>query len=236
MEDLFEKYWRGTLSEAERQAFGERLHTEPETETAYRSFVLAAEASRRLAEIELKSIMIKPEAAEAKSRSISLWKIAAVLIPLGVLGFFFFFGTDSQELFAESFLMPSTVVTRSDLDSQSTFTKLLNAEDCQAALAFVDGLDDDRKTNYYRYYEGICLLKTGDLKNAEIIFHTLIQSQDSRFLADAEWYSLLTAVKSNNREVAQDRCETILSDENHPHREQARKIKRKISSPFYNLW
>jgi len=235
MEELFEKYWRGLLEPKAKLDFEEQLHNDEKISADYRSFAIAAEASKKLAFDDLKAEMTKPLAMPQKQRALKWWPIAAIILPLTIVAFLLATKTDSKKLFAENFKLPSVEQTRSDVDIQSTFAKLINSKDCAGALKFIDQLSADRTTNYYRFYEGICHLSSGDYEQAETLFGNLIQSQDSRFQADSEWYSLLTAIAKEDEDSTKKRISMILAKKRHPHLENTRKINRKIRSPLYNL-
>ena len=229
-EALLLKYFEGTLSAEEHEAFGALM----KEDAAFREEVALEEDVQRVVRhregAALKSKLKGFEAQLAKDQdkivSKKPWnflKIAASFAVLLAVSWFIYQWTATpvlDELYASNYeKFPNTVytITRSDTLDNSPERKAFEAyegDDMKAAIAYFEELLEVSNLDYIPFFLGQSYLKDGQTAQALQQFATIIKN-DTDFKSEALWYSALAYLKKGDKSMANKQLQLLILEGNY---------------------
>ena len=229
----YERYLKGTLPDAERAAFEQRLTNDAllaqdfqEFRTAYDAVMLAGEAQLRT---RLHAIHDAQKTGSGKgARVLNLfptrWLALAASVVLALVTSYLLLNPadNTADLFAEHMVAYSGPDRlRSDSvhadDPWMRFTDLYNLARYDEALRELDVLPVSPVPDYLRaFYRGQCLLlrKTPDPQAAMSMFQQVLDT-DNDLHTPAHWYMALAALKADDVAVARTHLEKLVEADRH---------------------
>lgn len=148
----------------------------------------------------------------------SKWAMAAsivLFVGLGWFGFNNFFGTNYGELYENNFQQyPNTVysITRGESVKSiegDAFTAY-EAGNFQKALDGFQEISEEEKNDYVDFYMGQSYLNLDQLEGSKVHFQKVIDAT-GEFAAESQWYLALIAIKQENKEVAKQQLNELIS-------------------------
>jgi hypothetical protein len=135
-------------------------------------------------------------------------------------------GADTKQLYAEYFVSPPNVVApvlKSVTDSVSSYDsafRLYELGDYSAADKAFDLLEGDE---HVMFYQSMCMMNIGQWGLARTHLSS-IYSAGGQYSKNAQWYLVLIEIRSGNIKNARRAIQLITGDNNHPYREEAKRI------------
>jgi len=214
---LLYNYFSNHLTEDEEKLFNEFLDSDPEFRTKFefendlkrvikddQNQVLKAKLIGFEKEIATEAPVAKPQ-----SSTIRKWSIAAsvaLLMGLGWIGYNSLLKTDYENLYAANFQeYPNTVytITRGDNNAsveREAFVAYESGNYKEAILNF-EKVQQEESKGYLDFYKAQAYLNLGD-NTAAIPLFKGIQSGESDFNEEANWYLALAYLKQKDKEKA----------------------------------
>ncbi|MEL7118302.1 MAG: hypothetical protein AAFO07_02645 [Bacteroidota bacterium] len=231
-----EDYLNGKLSRTELEALAVEQGVEnldEEIEWMENSILSVQLAGLRN---QLKEALPKPEQKSAKVRSLNSrrWAIGiAASVLLLVVSYFGFFQTNEAGLYAEfDYVDPGLPVLMSQsedyllYDAMSYFGEANYAVAEEKLLQIQDEYDGN---DTLVYYLGASQFYQGKIDTAKEQLENIASDENSRFNQRAEWLLVLTALKSNNTNEAQQLLAIVLREPNHEFYQKAVELREKLS-------
>ncbi|GGG42512.1 tetratricopeptide repeat protein [Bizionia arctica] len=144
---------------------------------------------------------------------------ASIVLLMGWFGYNTFFSTNYNSLYDSNFSeYPNTVypITRSD-DSNSLEREAFVAyetKNYQIAIEKFDALTESDKQEYVNFYKAQAYLGLEDTNNAKALFIQIL-TEDTSFVAEANWYLALIAIKEKDKTQAIAYLENLVSNYNY---------------------
>ncbi len=243
--ERIEQFLMNDLSESDRIAFESRLEQDEDLaaefdrhETAHKvlDFVIAKNLKADLMELEAESKVVSLQSRKRRSLRVVLSAAASVLLLVGffALNFLNPGNVSPSELAFENYQLRDPAGVRSAGDKAGYPESLekgldaLDQEDYQTASELLGsvGSEDD----YYilaQFYLGHSLYLNKSYADAAVAFQNVAASEDLRYQAEAEWYTLLSCMAQD--QVCTAELEKITSDTGHDYYEDASEISKKLS-------
>jgi hypothetical protein len=254
MIDYIERFFNGVLSKEELAEFEKRRSVDKAFDHEVRNYLLAMQIIRteagkrmkdRLDKIGKNRQALDMVETNVKHRFISKnWLgIAASVILISALGYVALNGSFRQnqvstlaDLYENYYEKPGIdqVITRSSDEEQnevlwnSSLDKYNNA-DYTAALKDFNSLlssPDFTHRSAANFFAGICYLNLNETDSA--IRQLKLVSLSSAFSYESEWYIILSYLKAGNKSEAVVLCTEIKKNKNHPYREDAGQLMKKM--------
>lgn len=236
--DLIEQYLSNELSDAERKELEAQLETDKD---------LANELDRRQTAHQMIDFMISEslrnqlkalEAEDSKvvslaSRTRRLYTLAIAASVIILIGAFFFLIPGGQSLSNQQLAMnyyEAPVFTMRSSGDETIEANLaaglqaLRDTDYRAAIQNLEQISPENDQYIMaRYYLGHAHFLAREYTAAGNYFAEVINSNDIRYIEDAQWYALLSCLSQD--QTCQEMLDRILNDQNHLHYRQAQELK-----------
>jgi hypothetical protein len=235
-DNLIRKFFDNELSQDEVGTFKTRYHAEPhfrrEVNDQTRLYA-ALKAASNINEYKMSVTPVFPRVRPKKRRLFGVPKkylrIAAVVIPLAVLGTLFLYFVPNRKT-ADSFVAKGIEMTTKTEDYKGfanrwgSKSEQLQQQIDNAILESLDGL----VTTEEAYYFGIKSARESRFNEAIIAFKRVINSGDKAHTEDSEWLLALCYVKTGETQKAKLLLETMAKSPGHKYSEQSGKLLKKI--------
>lgn len=246
--EIFEKYVKGQLSEAESQSLEERLQSTPELDQEFKAYRMGGIAIDIYHRDQLKQELLQKTRQRQRevdhNRNVLMRAAAAVGLVLVVALSWMFSGSlfnpspsggmDPVALYEQNFERPDFNAFLGSPEDEEW--SLLEAEfkngNCQTVLEKLnDGLiiEENNKQDQAALMKGTCLLQEKDTPDEAITSLQLITATSIHYPA-AQWYIGLTHLKNRDLEKAKTQFSKILADVSLPKniRNKAQTIMKEI--------
>ncbi|MEQ9425146.1 MAG: hypothetical protein RJQ09_12050 [Cyclobacteriaceae bacterium] len=203
--ELIHRYIKGECDPVEKQGVEQRLREDGDFMAAYEAERAIIQgiglAERERLKNELKSVSVKSEGPR-----INYWLAVAALIPLLILGYYFFnIQPDTNELYSnyyEPYGNYEFGIERGESDSLSTLQTIFKAYDNGDYSQVRIGLDSlilsDSRSSFV-FYRGICNLELEKVDSAIRDFSKVMEST-SDYKTIATWYLALAHLQNKDTE------------------------------------
>lgn len=237
--EKIQEYLSGSMNNQDKEEFEKLINSDVELALRVQETRDAIDAVRDLGRIELKTKLEEFESSysdqnqeKIKSNwSKSLMGIAAILI----IGFGLYFGLysnnefDKNTVFAEYYhSYPSFSNNRSSSNQFSDWERAMNEyenKEFELAITIMEKINSEEIPEYLiQFYlaHSYLSLPNPDLKNSEINFDKVIQSEND-FVQQSLWFKALIEIKKGNDPVAKKMMKTIAEKKSFNH-EKAQEI------------
>ena len=244
MEDneFIEAYFRNELSLTDRDSFQVRLNTDKDFASKVDQYQLITEEIRQWAdETDLLEKMNQWDEEDSGLQkqsfiSTSLFKIAAVLIPIIVVTVLIYnqlsqSSPSNQDLFSSYFSPYEDVISNRTVD-EGSFGLAMNyynsVEYDKAVELFDKSLRDEKDSEnamVTNFYLAMSYMALGEIKEAELLLRKVEQDGSPLFREVSQWYLLLGFIKTGETRNAEKQMTLILNDKDHLYFQQARELK-----------
>ena len=244
MEDneFIEAYFRNELSLTDRDSFQVRLNTDKDFASKVDQYQLITEEIRQWAdETDLLEKMNQWDEEDSGLQkqsfiSTSLFKIAAVLIPIIVVTVLIYnqlsqSSASNQDLFTSYFSPYEDVISNRTVD-EGSFGLAMNyynsVEYDKAVELFDKSLRDEKDSEnamVTSFYLAMSYMALGEIKEAELLLKKVEQDGSPLFREVSQWYLLLGFIKTGETRNAEKQMTLILNDKDHLYFQQARELK-----------
>ena len=244
MEDneFIEAYFRNELSLTDRDSFQVRLNTDKDFASKVDQYQLITEEIRQWAdETDLLEKMNQWDEEDSGLQkqsfiSTSLFKIAAVLIPIIVVTVLIYnqlsqSSASNQDLFTSYFSPYEDVISNRTVD-EGSFGLAMNyynsVEYDKAVELFDKSLRDEKDSEnamVTSFYLAMSYMALGEIKEAELLLRKVEQDGSPLFREVSQWYLLLGFIKTGETRNAEKQMTLILNDKDHLYFQQARELK-----------
>jgi hypothetical protein len=242
--ELIENYVEGKLSENERRDFETRLIIDgdfKEEYDLYKSVVAGIKAAGfddlkaklKLADDELDSNnIVKLKTVKRSNTRVYLSIAASIVLILGI-AFIWKINTindlsrmaDSMYEKEKGLPVEMSINTKGLNDAMNSY----KTGDYQSAKNYLtDILNYNPANDTTNFYLGVINYELNDFKGAESFLSSV--EPTSKLYSKAEYRLLLTYMKLNSKEHAEQTCTQILSNPNHPYLDKAKLISKKLLS------
>ena len=185
---------------------------------------------------QLKEVLPQAPTQTAKVRQLrpmrTIMAIAASVLVL-VVAYVAFFQTNDTDLYAQyEFVDPGLPVLMSQSDQYELYDALtyFGEADYQVAAEKLRGLQAQMDNDTLHYYLGASELYLGNTEAAQQSLEPVLKNETSSFYPQAQWLSVLTALKAKNYDLAKTRLEPVLGDEDHPFQAQAKALAQELEN------
>lgn len=225
MNELIDKYFKGTLNADEQMLFENYLNEHADFKAEYEFQIQVRKAIHIKERADLKSMLQNIEAKQAISNlkvvKRSFWPFAAAAVLLMVAGFgiyqYFNNSVDSQKLYAANFqAFPNVIapiVRGENYNSiQSDAFKAYDANDFEAAVMLFEKLE---QKNYVQFYRGICYLELQNPnKTIELFENKTFENDPYPLETYRKWYLALAYLKIDNIDKALPLLKKLTTNDN----------------------
>ena len=249
-DELVEDYVKGSLSDAERSAFEERLHKEPELLKAlefeqylHKTLELyeverLKEHARTLLQQSKDSHSIRP-IPERRTKIRRLWySTAAAILLLGAAAFWFYqvLYSPSLEQITNRYLTeryPAPVVSKG-APRTAVWSEVISAyrqQDYETSIRLLQVLlDENNATTEQVFYLGLCYLyrEPANLDRALAYLQQARDANPTLYGEAVDWYMSLAYLKAEQRQEAKSALERVVGSSSWK-QEEARDLLRKLS-------
>lgn len=244
--DLIEKFLNNELSQEDKQAFDQKVHTDSEFAHEFERRQAAHTAIDFLIAQSLKKDLEALEAeGQQEGRIISLQKrkrnrivllsLAASLLLL--FGYFSLYynsdpGSTGPQLAAANYETPDYNLRRGapEVDFEDLLTKGINAlkqKEYQTAIVALDSVTYGNEYYYIaQFYLAHAYYQAEQYEQAEQAFEVVSQGNDIRYQEDADWYGLLACLAQDGD--CTDKVDQLANDDSHSYQQQAVSIKDEL--------
>lgn len=246
--ELIEKYLKGTLTPEELKNFDQRIKDDADFAEKIEDYKDIIDGIQLASHHEFKAEVasweeeIKAEEGKGKQLVFTPWKkylsIAATLILLVTAGIYFLMppkAVDSQHLFYAYFTPYEDIITVRGDESDVFQEKLqqamvhYNNQNYQGAITlFRSYLESKPEDDAARLYLGICFLTEKEFKKSIDSFDPII-STEGRFKDQAEWYSALAYLASQDLDRAKQSLSFIVDQQGHDYNKKAIALLKEIN-------
>jgi hypothetical protein len=234
--NLIRKFFDNELSQEEAGTFKTRYSAEPDFRQVVNDQTRLYAALKAVSNINEYKMSVTPGLPKVKSGKKRLLgvpkkylRIAAVIIPLAVLGTLFLYFAPSHKT-ADSFVAKGIEMTTKTEDYKGFANRWgSKSEQIQQQIdnAIVESLDE-LVTSEETYYFGIRSTQESRFNEAVIAFKRVINSGDKAHIEDSEWLLALCYIKTGEGEKAKILLEKMADSKGHKYSEQSGKLLKKI--------
>jgi hypothetical protein len=234
--NLIRKFFDNELSQEEVETFKTKYHSDPDFRKEINDETRLYAALKATSNINEYKMSVNPGLPKVRRKKRRLFgvpkkylRIAAVVIPLAVLGTMFLFFMPDRKT-ADSFVARGIDMTTKTEDYKG-FTDRWGSKSEQvqqqidkAILSSLDELVTSEET----YYFGIKSAQESRFNEAVIAFKRVINSGDQAHLEDSEWLLALCYIKTGEEEKAKTLLEKMADSKGHRYSGQSGKLLKKI--------
>lgn len=224
LEELFESYTNGTMSEADASLFEKLVKENPEYQNQFDKF--------KGKKTEHSKIENQPIQSKSKFSAIKAWGISVgIALAIVLAGYFLFktLGIPTGEKLFNAYYEPkqfpdSLIYTKNPmiLDAMTHFEK----KEFSKAAVLLEKLKSEGDPDFARFYLGLCEL---ELDRPEKAIPSLsLVSQKSDYFLEATWYGAMSFLKMNKLEEAK-RLLNISEANPNQYSEKAEEILKKMN-------
>lgn len=141
-------------------------------------------------------------------------------------------------ILAQNYAPAATPATLSEgqYDMQEAYAAWRNKQWAAAAQSFGSVPPDDERYAEAQLFAGYALYESGQWERAVAAFNSVIQTDDVRFSANAEWHRLLALLAHNPQdEAARQALSDLSNDTVHPYHPKAKQLKKQLGHPLRAL-
>ncbi len=244
---IIEAYLNNQLDEADKRAFEQRLEQSEELSAEFERHQMTHKALDFLVAKNLKAQLESLEAADSaeteqaearvipmksRGRRLLMLRTAAAALVIIALGLFYLYFPLNQptglELASANYEMPdynsrSSAETGLQNVLDNGLAALENKDYTQAINLLGSVQPDDGLYVQAQYFKGHAHFLDQQYAAAEQAFETVSQSNDLRYIAEAEWYGLLSCLAQNK--ACTEKVNTLLNNTEHPYYQKVKSFK-----------
>ncbi|WP_298143163.1 hypothetical protein [Flavobacterium sp.] len=230
-QELLDKYFEKTLTDAERAAFDALLNTDADFRADFEFQTQLKQAITANERQKLKKQLREIENNENQSNgNKQYWFVAALLIVFLAITLVFTLQQPSeQELYASYFqAYPNIIETNTRTANANRITtrafEAYENENYTRALQGFSNLSAADRALYGDFYRGMCFLALKQPENAIRLFNRAQSSKNTQLAKSALWYQALAYLQLNQADNAVPLLKQIALDKNHPQYDLAQQL------------
>lgn len=226
-ETLINKYFEKSLSEEEQKQFDSLMKTDIDfaQEVAFQKKVKKAITLNERS--DLKNKLQSFETSKPKVKSFKIWYVAASIVLLCGIGFYFAQNATSviYDDYFQSYpnIVAPTVRGEMKEDSKSEAFFEYDNGNYKKSLELFSKIYDSENVDYALFYKGLSLMELEKTKDAIVTFKQFDLSKNNAFTPFVKWYLALSYVKENQKEKAIPLLKSLTETDN-PQQEMAKKL------------
>lgn len=236
-ETLLVQYFEGTLTDAERALFAEKLESDAEfkAEFEFQKNVKAAIQLEERKKLKAKLKVLENQRTPKKTKKYSVrWlSIAASFIVFISVGYWLFMSQNSNDSlyknYYETFPNVEAPVVRGSVsnDIKSEAFYAYDSKQYDEALCLFSEIFEQDKDDYALFYKGLSLMELERFPEAVTVFEGYQTKPNSAFNSYVKWYLALSYLKKNETVKSKVLIQELAKSEN-PFQNQAKELLRDL--------